>query len=406
MGLLQSIREGTCGVRLKFPNGVEVMADEDRKATIHDRARGVVLFFERFEKRLDLRHPQLLRQDIERHARDLFETCFRLEPPQPGADDPTRVSAPRTQDPGWSPVIDVAQVRAGNGDALTVIHRLWYQPGREEIIGHLLIPLARGLFEVRIVPKPMAMTGVRESALTLLALNEAPNESEQSVIRRLGQAELDDPRHDAEFPDHPLSSTRRILGWLLESAAIEVLHPQGNLPEGEEEVPRAGIAITPPPRYLLMEPEGPETAVARWSRLSFAGTDGVQLLSVGKLIRPLTPADPRSLRARAEELVRAGLPQGATDVQMKTSARPEYGGRLYAETYLAYVEAGSRRHTSFRWVAENDGRAAMVALGTPQCVPVEELKADTQAVVDSLRFLPVGLTGRAPPPRRPSRRRT
>lgn len=87
MGLLQEIHQGTCGVRFALPNGVELVADGEGSATVYDRGRAVVLGFQRFEERLDLRHPELLRQDIERHARDLFETCFRLEPPQPPANE-------------------------------------------------------------------------------------------------------------------------------------------------------------------------------------------------------------------------------------------------------------------------------------------------------------------------------
>jgi hypothetical protein len=402
MGLLRAIHQGNCGVRFPLPNGVEVVADEERSATVHDRDRAVVLFFHRFDERLDLRHPQLLRQDIERHARDVFETCFRLEPPEPIPGNPVPAAGPRTHDASWSPVTSVTPVRVGNADALTVIHRLWYHPGRESIIGHLLIPLSAGLFEIRVVAKQASMTGLRESTLMARALRGAPDEPEQSVLHRMSQAEMDDPRHDVEFPDHPLSSTRRVLQWLVEKAGIEVLDPQGSLPEGEVEVPRAGIAITPPPRYLLMEQTG--TATARWSRVCFSGTDGVQHLTVAKLAGSLTPADPRGLRARAEELLRARIPEGVTDLQMKSSARPEYGGRLHAESFRSYVKAGYRYHAIFRWVAEHETDAAMVGVETSQCVPIEELKAAAEAVVDSLRFLE-DRAAPEPPPVRSLRRR-
>jgi hypothetical protein len=61
---------------------------------------------------------------------------------------------------------------------------------------------------------------------------------------------------------------------------------------------------------------------------------------------------------------------------------------------------------AIRWIAENDRRAAMVAVEASQCVPVHKLKAAAVAVADSLRFLDDRAGRSAPPqPRRSLRRR-
>jgi hypothetical protein len=73
---------------------------------------------------------------------------------------------------------------------------MMYQRGKEIVMGHLLIPVAGGLFEVRAICGG-GMTGLRESMLLMAAIPK-PVEGEAQF---LSQRQYDDPRHDAMFPE-------------------------------------------------------------------------------------------------------------------------------------------------------------------------------------------------------------
>jgi len=383
MGFVEELGQGERGVRFALPQGFEVSEETNRSAVLVDKTRGFSLSLGHFAHRLDLfpTYDALLRRDVERHARDLFETCFRATPP---ADPKAR---PRTDDKRWSPVVEVAPVEIGGARALRVVHRLWYEPGRETLMGHLLVPLARGLFEVRVMPPTSRQTGIREAAVADRALAARTAEDPAAFLRGIDQRAADDPALDASFPRHPLSVARKGLRFLLEEAPIEVLEPDVQTRAGEDEITAAGFAITPPPRYRLVEKDPPSPKLASWSRVSFSGTDGIQLLTVSRTGTRLAERNGRKLARIAEELTRASVPAGAEAVRVSAVALPDERGRSHAETYHAYANGASRQQSVFRWFTEPDGEVVMMALGAAMCVPVDELGDDAEAVVRSFRRL-------------------
>jgi len=385
MGFVEELKHGRRGVRFAVPQGFEVSEETERSATLVDKARGFSLSLGAFSHHLDLlpAHDALLRRDVERHARDLFDTCFRSTPP---ADPKAR---PRTDDKAWSPVVEVLPVVIGAARALRVVHRLWYEPGRETLMGHLLVPLARGLFECRVLPPTSRLTGVREAAVADRAAGALAGADPAAFLRAIDQRASDAPALDASFPRHPLSVARMGLRVLLEESSLEVLDPVVETRPGEVEIKAAGFAITPPPRYQLVEKDPPSPKLASWSRVSFSGTDGIQLLTVSRTGTRLPARNGRKLARIAEELTRASVPAGSEAVRVSAVALPDERGRSHAETYHAYMKGASRQQSLFRWFTERDGEVVMIALGTAMCVPLDELAEDAEAVVRSFRRLGV-----------------
>ncbi|MDC3960270.1 hypothetical protein [Polyangium jinanense] len=383
MAFVEELKQGRRGVRFAVPRGFEVSEETERSAMLVDKARGFSLSLGAFTHRLDLlpAHDALLRRDVERHARDLFETCFRSTSP---ADSKMR---PRTDDKAWSPVVEVAPVNLGAARVLRVVHRLWYEPGRETLMGHLLVPLAQGLFEVRVLPPTSRLSGVREAAVADRATAALAGTDPAAFLRGIDQRASDDPALDASFPRHPLSVARKGLRFLLEDAGLEVLDPDVETRPGEVEITAAGFAVTPPPRYRLVEKNPPSPKLASWSRVSFSGTDGIQLLTVSRTGTRLAERNGRKLARIAEDLTRASVPAGAEGVRVSAVALPDERGRSHAETYHAYAKGASRQQSLFRWFTEPDGEVVMVAFGAAMCVPVDELADDAEAVVRSFRRL-------------------
>lgn len=114
---------------------------------------------------------------------------------------------PRTDDATWSPMIEFERFDVAGGVALTVLHRMSYQPGHEVVMGHTLVPVRRGLFEARWL-FTAGLTGYRETMLH--AQQDRGTDEEPS---RLSQQAMDDSAHDASFPEHPLTLARAARSW-------------------------------------------------------------------------------------------------------------------------------------------------------------------------------------------------
>jgi hypothetical protein len=82
----------------------------------------------------------------------------------------------------------------------------------------------------------------------------------------LAQAEMDDVRHDASFPEHALSRVRASLRWL--QADLRVREPAPPRARGEVALPRLGCALEPPPRFIHAR--------------GFCATDGLERLLVAR----------------------------------------------------------------------------------------------------------------------------
>jgi hypothetical protein len=267
-----------------------------------------------------------------------------------------------------------------------------YEPGHEVIMGHLLVPLQRGLFEIRLIAKEMNTTGLRESILVAEALGAAGGESPDTVMKRLRQRDFDDPGVDARFPEHPLSRVRAELRELLKGDSLAILEPDSLSPPGEVELPEIGCAVTPPPRYLRVTGEAP--GAARFSRVSFAGTDGVQILSV-TVIDDENLDSPRAnkvLLSYGEQVAHKERSPDMLNLRGEARAIPAQSGRAQVMTYRAYEQTGGNapQHTAFRFFVSEPGRLVMISIGTAQCVPKEEIFAEAEMVVASWRSLDAG----------------
>jgi hypothetical protein len=133
----------------------------------------------------------------------------------------------------------------------------------------------------------------------------------------------------------------------------------------------------------------PEVSYPKWSRVSFACTDGIELLSVAG-----TDLPPEGRRSRLLQLAEQGAratPQGATDVHVEVLALGDSEDRPQVRAYRSYaMENGEGGQTAYRWLVDHHGEALMLALGSPCCVPKQELIDEIDAVAASWRSLTKG----------------
>jgi hypothetical protein len=404
MGLLNELTHGGRGLRLALPGRFELRSDAQNSATLVDVGRQASLFLFQFPLQLDLRpeHEGLLSRDIERHARELFESYFAMQQRQqpPGAAEAGQ--KPRTADPAWSPVVSIERVGLGTCEALSVVHRNAYEPGLEVVMGHLLVPLRSGLFEFRVVARNSGPTGVRENALFQRAMQEANVKTRGEMEALVNRLTPDDPRHDALFPDHPLTVVRDLLRTLAAPGVIEVSQPAPLPPAGEVVLPELGCAITLPPRYVRTA--NSEGSFIQFSRVAFAGgaagSDGVRLLTLVSLEAEVMPEGPerqKTLVAHAQSLAQS-LARGATDDRIETWVSSGKGGGVRALAHAEFQPGahGVPRQRAIVCLFTGAGDVAKtVMLKASACIPKEELLADVEAVTQSWR--PLGGTG-APPP--------
>ena len=127
----------------------------------------------------------------------------------------------------------------------------------------------------------------------------------------------------------------------------------------------------------------------RFSRVSLASTDGVQLLTVARLPRARSQAvlTGDDLLEMGEELAHDDIPY-AMNPHVAAEPLPDTDGRPQVRVHCTYDEAGNApQHTAFRWFVDEGGAAVMVAVAAARCVPAEELFADAESVVGSYRLL-------------------
>jgi hypothetical protein len=387
MRLVAALASGELGVKFVIPKRMRIIEDTAAAATLIDQDRALSWHVSIHEYRLDLRPESqaLLDADIERHTRDLFESFFRNRTPAAHAAPDAK---PRTADPTWSPVVSVERVRCGKHDALCVIHRMSYAHGDEMIMGHLLVPFRRGTFELRVIARERSATGMRES-LILSDYMAGVDDDAMEIVQRLRQRDFDDAKHDVRFPAHPLSRVRAELREVFDADLVTVLEPSPTSPPSEVVLRELECAIVPPARYLLTA-QAPSEKCAQFSRISFAGTDGIQLLTLlarrDKQLRP-TGTEPALLDA-ARDLASNVAPE-AQNLQIEVHTLPDAGGRTQVMAYRTYDDPSGvgPQHSAFRLFVPEPGRLLIIAIGTGQCVPKEEMLADLESVVASWRPL-------------------
>lgn len=405
---IRRLRRGQYGVRLRTPRSLRVIQKHPLGAYAADSDRPLIWHFGLSHVHLDLRpdYEAELRADIEIAARFLFDEEYQSsvqEPEQVGqAGEEFTIAlaksyGPRTADPDWSPVVEIEHLEIDSCPVLKVIYRSAYQPGREIVVGHLLVPLEAGTLEC--TATGMAdMTGMRES---LLWDSLAPNggvegdqdaDSERSEVR-LVQSEIDDPAHDDLVPFHCLSVVRAALRWLSDPAggALEVSAPAPSPPLGEMRLPQVGVAVTPPPRYVPAAPGLGKTLAPYMGLFARASIPHVPPRTLDVLRMPAPHLYGPGRAARLERLAREEpqewAREGAWRIDVDTEVLANPGDQVHVASYIQYQILTGPTHTVARWRADPDGEVFRVAVGGPPLVPRETLARDADAVARSLRRL-------------------
>ncbi len=278
---------------------------------------------------------------------------------------------PRTADPEWSAMVDCERVQVGGATALWTVHRMAYQPGDEIVMGHLMVPVKGGLFEVRLAARD-EMTGVRESMMLI----EQPG-------KLLKQKDYDDPKHDEKFEMHSLSRVRKALRWLIEDAGLKVLAPAAVHEGGEVVLSRLDCALVPPRRFVRTE-KMDDYNLAAFQRVGFCGTDGIEQMLVQRVdeLRKLTA---EQLRGEAEVFSR-GLNESSGLREVKLAVEEVTVGERRCVLIVADGEGddGGRRN-SLCWLLDRKGRAYFVAILGSDAVPAEVRRDELRTTVASWR---------------------
>lgn len=326
---------------------------------------------------LSTAHDAQLVRGIERHTRLLFDSMFDHDRrSEPQLDEHWR----RTKDAAWTPVIEIERTEVPGGTALTILHRMYYRPTKEVIMGHTLVPVRGGLFEARWLGVARE-TGLRES---MIMLRRDPDLQAKSFPP---QAVYDDPAFDALLPAHVLSVVRAAKRWHVE-AGLEVKRPP-EPPELEIGLDPYPYAITAPPRFMrhgVATHGGDRTYVFR--RLSFAGTDGAERLifvRTDERIRGIAVA--ARLRRYADRRTR----ELAGQVEL---ANPTCAIRPLVEerpVVLAVTEGDprtvgcGRARTVWCWLIDDTGHVWAIAIESSVAVPTAELERELAGVARSWR---------------------
>jgi hypothetical protein len=284
----------------------------------------------------------------------------------------------RTDRDAWSPLIEAELHELPSARAVRLIHRMVYRPGREIIMGHLLIPCATGLFEARMIAKDDT-TGYRES--TLMLMSGAVSGGEKTIPP---QAFFDAREYDAKFAMHSLSRVRGALGWLASEGLSDVraVESRANL---EVELPALGAAITPPQGFVH-DPNASRPNFECFSRVSFCATDGIEQLVVeSESNHSLEPGALRSLAERRTlEIHReAEVADIAIEVREQTgqSGTPEVVVVVEGQGYQ-----GSLRNIVL-WFLDANNRPRRVTLATKRAVPSEGMIDELRASAASWRVV-------------------
>jgi hypothetical protein len=353
--LIQALREGRYGVQLQVPPALVVRNEREDFAELQDEATGVVhhLFF----------FPDLhmvFRADLEaalqRHARHMFIEAFLAN----GGEGP-----PRTDDASWSPLVEVEHLNVGGAPAMRTVHRMLYERGREMVMGHLLVPLRDGLFEIRVIALDQT-TGFRESLILV----------QRQVAGFLPQKEYDDPAWDATFPQHSLSRVRAALRGAREQWQLQVTRARDPMPDGEITLARLGCGLVPPPGFVLMPSSGPLRE--QLQRTSFCGTDGLESFLIERLESRIPLA---KLRRAAEETTR----KYHDDVEQLELHVDERGSRV-----LVIAEGHGHRgrlRNALLWFLDGQSRPWSLALISTAAVPRDVLTEELERSARSFRLL-------------------
>jgi len=386
-GFRAQLQSGECGVTWVPPEGTETVEENENLLLLRDPVAPLVWHVSAspFPFALDAAHDEVLRADLEMSARAAFDRDWK--PPGEGEPPARR----RTEDPTWSPVIEQGRLDLPGGTALRLLRRTAYQPTREIVAGHVIVPTTMGHVDFWVIARA-TITGIRETIVMATLMNDQRSsvgaaEPDEEVLkaennageRNIGrpfppQSVYDDPALDARFPEHPLSLVRQAIGKLCDSITITPAAPSvADVIHLEE--PQCAFAA--PPRYVPV----PAGVMRMHPTLRILMRSGVESWHRNMEVWRLDDVrfrrrDPRNeLCALARDTVAGWTREGATGIQAKVEAVNDFEGRPQVQQSVSMKAGGSPSRLIFRWWVEPDGVIFRLGSGGPPSIP------DTEHVV-------------------------
>lgn len=387
------IKQGKLGVKFSIPTEFELKQSAPRGARYHDTAHQVLWHIKRFPWLLDISsdHDEILRRDIAEAARYLFQLFYNDH--QKAASESIE-TPPRTDDPDWSPIIQVSYDTLDSTAVLSIIHRLSYRPGSEIIAGHVLIPMTHGMY-VFSAYSSAEITGLKESILAdrLLSKHPVPRGKKdiEAALAPLDQKEIDNPDHDALFTNHPLSRVRAALRWFigLEKPVLSITQPMPASISGPLELAGVGVSIIPPPRYLPT-PQRINTAQNLVSFIRVGLPDvhprDFDIWRVpGESITGFNRQ--KKLIKTANTIIQGWEREGAADIQIEVRDITKSGKRIQLFQYVKYKVATGPVQSAIYWLLDEDGVLFRITVGGPLYISKDELFSDLNQIVASFQRL-------------------
>ena len=301
-------RSGSAGFSFKMPGKPEEPGVAPQ-AVVPDPERRVLWLFTHSPFPVDLRDAfdAELRSDLTRQARASFDAAKEPDPGIPNG--ATNVVEHKTEEPPLWPAHRRfrARVKVGGAKALRIVERLVMRRGREVVAARLQVPLADGALHA-VAMAEARQTGFRESTLMIAA---SPKGEPTQLLPR---AEYDDPKHDATFPQHPLSCVRGAIAWLLAptGGALAIRAPRVELPVGEVVVEKHRCAVVPPPRCLAIDPATDKRFAIRMFSRTLLSDDQTRAFDVLRKPKLDGAPTPEALLKLASDDIDAWAREGAS----------------------------------------------------------------------------------------------
>lgn len=142
-------------------------------------------------------------------------------PARPETIDRLRASYTAQLTPAGGQIVEIAVVALRSGPAIRLIIKSPQKPSGFTYVGSLTVPFRDFSYVVKIQCMEYGVTGLREAVLLerRLKTDEALTHDAVGFLPRHWNP--DDPRHDSEFPDHPVTRARRFVRTIEPSVEID-----------------------------------------------------------------------------------------------------------------------------------------------------------------------------------------
>ncbi|HEY4122780.1 MAG TPA: hypothetical protein VGM56_33180 [Byssovorax sp.] len=376
-------RSGSAGFSFRMPGKPEEPAMA--QAVVPDPERRVLWLFTHSPFPVDLRDvfDAELRSDLTRQARASFDAAKEPDPGVPAG--AKSVVEQKTEEPPLWPIVDLERVMVGGAKAVRIVERIMMRRGREVIAARLQVPLAHGALHA-VAMAESRQTGLRESTLAIAA---APKGEPTSSLPR---AEYDDPKHDAAFPQHPLSCVRGAIAWLLASkgGALAITAPRVELPVGEVVVGKHACALVPPPRCLAVDAATDKRFAVRMFARTLLSDDQTRAFDVLRKPKLDAAPTPEALIELAGDDIDAWEREGASGIERTSKVVDGAEGCVEVETTVTFAVGKKRSHSVTRWRAYPDGHRVRLSASAPPYVAHAELADELAASMKTLRLVDPG----------------